>query len=167
MVINNKNDTNNMSEEQQPLSKLQMTENRLDESKAKLTSQVKALNHKLCKFSELPELQQEVYGFKQDTIDAYNSALTLLAKMNSQYTKDYNKQFIDYKNGTHKRSNNFRYDDRHIDMIISRDKAEEKLIINIIDIHCKFIRETLKNIDDIIWGIKNRIELYKLINRVE
>ena len=52
-------------------------------------------------------------------------------------------------------------------MIISRDKAEEKLIINIIDIHCKFIRETLKNIDDIIWGIKNRIELYKLINRVE
>ena len=125
---------------------------------------IKELNSKMKNLREIPNLQMELYAFKQDVVELYYKTLNTLAGLTKTYKGKYSAVFMSYKSGNNPKQPNARPDDKLIEMLTETDLAGEGIIIKLIDNQCKYIKDTIKNIDDIIWGIKNRIELEKLIS---
>lgn len=49
------------------------------------------------------------------------------------------------------------------DLVINGDLADQEYIIELLDTHVAFLRECIKTIDHTLYGIKNRLELMKLL----
>jgi len=48
--------------------------------------------------------------------------------------------------------------------LIEADLADLQYFIDIYDLHCNYLQETAKNLDSIYYGIKQKCELYKILN---
>lgn len=143
--------------------KITQVDDALKQERYNINQKIKSLNEKMKNLREIPNLQMELYAFKQDIVDLYYKTLNTLANLTKTYKGKYSATFMSYKNGNNPKQPNVRPDDKLIDMLTETDLAGEGIIIKLIDNQCKYIKDTIKNIDDIIWGIKNRIELEKLI----
>lgn len=121
---------------------------------------VTELNSKMKKFADLPDLQNVVYAKRQDALDYY---FILLGKISS-LVKDYKSKYA-AKYNYYKVSSQIRYSsDAAINAQIDSDLGQEKYNIELLDNHAKYMQETIKTIDSIIYGINNRIRVEELIS---
>lgn len=121
---------------------------------------VTELNSKMKKFADLPDLQNVVYAKRQDALDYY---FILLGKISS-LVKDYKSKYA-AKYNYYKVSSQIRYSsDAAINAQIDADLGQEKYNIELLDNHAKYMQETIKTIDSIIYGINNRIRVEELIS---
>lgn len=121
---------------------------------------VAEMNAKMKKFADLPDLQNIVYAKRQDALDYY---FVLLGKISS-LVKDYKSKYA-AKYNYYKVSAQIRYtSDAAINAQIDSDLGQEKYNIDLLDSHAKYMQETIKTIDSIIYGINNRIRVEELIS---
>ncbi len=121
------------------------------------------LSNNMRNFNTLPELQNIVYAKRQDSVDYY---YTILSKV-SILTKEYKKLYADRYN-FYKVSSQIRYNtDTAINAQIDSDLREQKYQIDILSNHIKYMQETVKSIDGIIFAINNRIKIEELIQGVK
>lgn len=121
---------------------------------------VTEMNSKMKKFADLPDLQNVVYAKRQDALDYY---FILLGKISS-LVKDYKSKYA-AKYNYYKVSSQIRYSsDAAINAQIDADLGQEKYNIELLDNHAKYMQETIKTIDSIIYGINNRIRVEELIS---
>ena len=121
---------------------------------------VTEMNSKMKKFADLPDLQNVVYAKRQDALDYY---FILLGKISS-LVKDYKSKYA-AKYNYYKVSSQIRYSsDAAINAQIDSDLGQEKYNIELLDNHAKYMQETIKTIDSIIYGINNRIRVEELIS---
>lgn len=121
------------------------------------------LNSKMKNFADLPDLQNIVYAKRQDVLDYYFNILSKISGLTKEYKKNYSTKYNYYKTQAQIRYSS----EAAINAQIDADLKDEKYNIELLDQHAKYMAETLKTIDSIIYAINNRIRIEELINQVK
>lgn len=127
------------------------------------TGDIHNMNQQMRNIAQLPDLLNTVYAKRQDAVDAYYGYLDALSKVNKRYQVEYAKLYNAYKLNAQIRYTS----DTAINAQISAELGDMVYLINIMDHHAKYMQETIKSIDNLIYGINNRIRLEELIQGVK
>ena len=124
------------------------------------TKRIQSLSEKMKNIPELRELMNIVYSERQLCVDYYYTLMNMIAKQNKNYKIKYAKRFNFYKTQSEIRYNS----DTQIVNQINADLSDDLYTLNLLESHFKFMGESLKTIDNIIYGINNRIKLEELVS---
>ena len=105
------------------------------------------------------ELQIKIYSDRQRLVEKIHYYLSALSKYTTKYKKKKSELFVKYtqasdlllKTGAEKA------------IMIDADISVLKEKMDNIEFQIEFLKETVKTVDSIIYGIKNRIDLEKMI----
>lgn len=137
-------------------------EDKLVSLESKWNDIIAELQGKMDNLLKLSELLNVIYGKRQDAVDYFYGVCKMLAKYKIKYDQEYAARFRQYKIAG---SDNVRYGtDSQIKMQIECDLSDMRLVCEILNSHIGFMKETIKNIDDIIYGINNKIRLHEMMN---
>lgn len=115
---------------------------------------VSALSKRIGDIWKLGDLQTDVYSSRQALVEYYHYLISLLGKKNAELRKLKRKKYEFYTDGYHLR--------------LDKDIKMEYIMCDLEDIyhtkeelenHAKFVAETMRTVDNIIFGIKHRITL--------
>ena len=133
------------------------------EHQNKWSTIISEFSTKMKKFSDLIVLQNEVYASRQNALDYY---FGLLAKI-SQLSKTYKQQYATIYNQL-KTSSQIRYSsEAAINAQIASSLSELTYKSELLENHAKYMQETIKTIDSLIYAITNRIKIEELIQGVK
>ncbi len=138
-------------------------EDYITEHQAQWSNIINEMNSKMKNFADLPDLQNVVYSRRQDALDYYFALLAKVSGLSRVYKEEYAKRYNYYKTNA-----NIRYSsDTAINAQIASDLKDSMYQIELLENHAKYMLETLKTIDSIIYAINNRIRIEELINQVK
>ena len=121
------------------------------------------LNTKMKNFADLIDLQNVIYAKRQDATDYYFGILSKLSNLTRAYKANYSQKYNYYKTQAQIRYSS----EAAINAQIDADLKDEKYQIELLDQHAKYISETIKTIDKLIYAISSRIRIEELINHVK
>lgn len=138
-------------------------ENFITDHQQKWSVIISELNKKLRSIDDLISLQELIYSRRQDALDYYFDLLNKISGLSKDYKVKYAKQY-----NFHKTGNQIRYSsESSIINQIASDLHDEVYIIELLSNHCKYMQETIKTIDNIIYAINNRIKIEELIKNTQ
>lgn len=167
-LINNNDNLNNSNNNSNNSSNNNLNNNQnitLDEQLTKLQDKwndyIKELNDKMKDINSLNELLNTVYSKRQDAIDLYYGTMKVL----SVRTRDYKYKASNIYNILKSGQAGLRYtNESAISNQIESKLISEKETIDLLTNFTNYIKETIQTIDNIIYGINNKIKLYEMIN---
>ena len=121
------------------------------------------LNGKMKNFADLADLQNVIYSRRQDALDYYFGMLSKISSLSRDYKLKYSQKYNYYKTQAQIRYSS----EAAINAQIDSDLKDDKYQIELLDQHTKYMLETIKTIDSIIYAIINRIRIEELINQVK
>lgn len=121
------------------------------------------LNGKMKNFADLADLQNIIYSRRQDALDYYFGMLSKISSLSRDYKLKYSQKYNYYKTQAQIRYSS----EAAINAQIDSDLKDDKYQIELLDQHTKYMLETIKTIDSIIYAINNRIRIEELINQVK
>lgn len=134
-------------------------ETALETKNAAYRDKVLALSEHMKDVRGLPELINVVYSERQITLEYYHTILQHLSKLNKEYKKEYAKLYNKFKFEVQQRYTT----EQAINSQVSSALSDFIYKIELLNNHAKYIGETVKTIDDIIYGIQNRIRLEEIL----
>ena len=121
------------------------------------------LNGKMKNFADLADLQNVIYSRRQDALDYYFGMLSKISSLSRDYKLKYSQKYNYYTTQAQIRYSS----EAAINAQIDSDLKDDKYQIELLDQHTKYMLETIKTIDSIIYAINNRIRIEELINQVK
>lgn len=124
---------------------------------------VKCLGKYIIDMETLTDLQSVIYGKRQEAVDAYHNLVSMISTMSEDYKKKVASSYEKIK--TQKIPNTTVYlfsTDTAIRQQLDGMYSHEKYLIDIADNHAKYLEDTIRSIDDIIYAIPNRIRLEEI-----
>ena len=121
------------------------------------------LNTKMKNFADLIDLQNVIYAKRQDATDYYFGVLSKVSSLVKTYKADYSQKYNYYKTQAQIRYSS----EAAINAQIDADLRDSKYQIELLEQHAKYILETIKTIDNLIYGINNRIRIEELIRNIK
>lgn len=148
---------------EQQTNKAERLEDYIAEHQKAWSTIISDMNAKMKKFADIPDLQNVVYSKRQDALDYYFVLLGKISSLIRDYKSKYAAKYNYYKVGSQIRYSS----DSAINAQIDADLGQEKYNIDLLDSHAKYMQETIKTIDSIIYGINNRIRVEELISGIK
>ena len=124
---------------------------------------ISEMNGMMKKFTDLPDLQMTIYSKRQNALDYYFNLLYQISAMSKEYKKQYAAKYNSYKVNSQIRYNS----DTAINAQIASDLADVSYKLTLLENHSKYMQETIKTIDNLIYAISNRIRIEELIQNVK
>ena len=121
------------------------------------------MNGMMKKFTDLPDLQMTIYSKRQNALDYYFNLLYQISAMSKEYKKQYAAKYNSYKVNSQIRYNS----DTAINAQIASDLADISYKLTLLENHSKYMQETIKTIDNLIYAISNRIRIEELVQNVK
>lgn len=130
--------------------------------RTKWTEDIKEINDKLKSLVKTDELLNEIYSKRQSCVDYYYSMNGVILKHSKAYKKLYNDMFNNIKiNGY----NGIRFSsDQSIARQVEVDLQDNKEVIDLLTNQNSFIKETIATLDNIIYGINQKVKIHELLN---
>lgn len=122
------------------------------------TSKIKNMSEYFKNVIKISELMHMVYTERQLAVEYYHYLVSLIIKINKVYKKSYAEKYDFYSWVSQKRFPNEATKNNQIQSELG-DILEKR---EMIDNHMKFIDSTIKSIDNIIYGMKSRIEIEQI-----
>lgn len=139
-------------EEKSPL------EERISKERLEWSNKIEEMSQRMRKVFELNELMTYVYTERQRAVEYYHYLISILSKINRSYRKKWSEKYNYYSFISQKRFPNEKT--KELQILSELDDIVRKR--DIIDNHSKFIERTIGTIDNIIYGIKYRIEIEQI-----
>ncbi len=131
----------------------------IEEREREWAVRIKSLNEKLRTLEEMRDLMPELYTQRQICLEYYHNVLRMLSKQQHDYKPKYAQKYNYYKMNSQIRYNS----DTAIISQVQSDLTDDIMNIELMNNHAKYIQETIKSIDAIIYGINSRLQLEKII----
>ena len=147
-----------VTESQKDKSEKETLEDRFSRERIEWGGKIKGMSGKLRSAMDVAELMTEVYTERQRALEYYHYLISLLIKINKQYNKSFSDKYKFYKYESQERLPN----DKVIQIRVNAELQDIKERREVFDNHAKFIDGTVKTIDNIIFGIKSRIEVEQI-----
>lgn len=133
-------------------------EERLQNERLEWSNKIEGMSKRMKKIFELSELMTYVYTERQRAVEYYHYLISILSKLNKSYRKQWTEKYDYYSFVSQKRFPNEKTKEIQILSEISDIVRKREAIDN----HSHFIESTIKTIDNIIYGIKYRIEIEQI-----
>ena len=141
----------------------QTLEDFISDHQQKWSDIISSLNAKMKRFADLPDLQNEVYSKRQDALDYYHDLLSKISGLSRTYKQQYAQLYNQYKTTAQIRYTS----ESALNAQVTSALADLIYNIELLQNHSKYMLETIKSIDSIIYGITNRIRIEELIRDVK
>ena len=138
-------------------------EDKLKHIQENWVNKIKTLNEKMKDLPSLDSLLNEIYSERQNACDYYFGLLNILGKLSRKWKVEYAAKYQFYKTQSQIRYSS----DSSINNQIEADLEEIRGQIAMVETHSKYMSETIKTIDNLIYGVNNKIRIYELINGVK
>lgn len=143
---------------QQPLT----LEEQLNEHRNKWTNEITSLNEMMKTLPKVNDLLGIVYMKRQEAVDYYHSMNTVILKQMREYKRQSLNMFNTIKISGY---NGVRLpNDSAIQKVVEVELIDEKSIIDLLTNHNNFIKESIATIDNLIYGINQKIKLGEILN---
>lgn len=157
VLPNNSNNTQTNTQ-QQPLT----LEEQLNEHRNKWTNEITSLNEMMKTLPKVNDLLGIVYMKRQEAVDYYHSMNTVILKQMREYKRQSLNMFNTIKISGY---NGVRLpNDSAIQKVVEVELIDEKSIIDLLTNHNNFIKESIATIDNLIYGINQKIKLGEILN---
>lgn len=160
-IINSFNDfftsNKNLKKDENEVKKLSLAD-KFDKERLEYSNKVKQITSKLKNVFEISELMTTIYTERQIAVEYYHYLISLLIKLNKVFKSKWSERWEYY---TYKSQVRFPNEAEKKNKIISdlKDLVEKR---ELIENHSKFIDNTIKTLDNIIYGIKSRVEIEQI-----
>lgn len=149
------NQNNNVNSQQNSL------DNSLSNLQDKWTDIIKNLNERMKDLKSIDGLMNEVYLKRQEAIDLFYGTAKILQRQTRDYKSKASGIYLALKSG----SSGIRYtNESAINLQIESQLSAEKESVDLLDNFCKFMKDTISTIDNIIYGINNKIKVFEMIH---
>jgi hypothetical protein len=123
------------------------------------TAKIKELGGKMKHIVDMSELMTNIYTERQIAVEYHYYLLGLLSKVNKSYRKQYAEKYDYYTYKSQKRFPN----ERNKEIQIMSELAPTLTTKESLENHSKFMEDTIKTVDQIIFGIKARVEIENML----
>lgn len=152
------NNTQQANTQQLPLT----LEEQLNEHRNKWTNEITSLNEMMKTLPKVNDLLGIVYMKRQEAVDYYHSMNTVILKQMREYKRQSLNMFNTIKISGY---NGVRLpNDSAIQKVVEIELIDEKSIIDLLTNHNNFIKESIATIDNLIYGINQKIKLGEILN---
>lgn len=132
---------------------------RFAKERVEWTSKVTNMSTMMRKIVDTAELMTNIYTERQRAVEYYHYLISLLSKIGKTYRKQFTEKYDFYTYKTQKRFPN----ERVKEIQIMADLAPTVFLKEQIENHAKFIDKTIGTMDNIIFGIKSRVEIEQIL----
>jgi len=133
-------------------------EQRFSRERSEWTVKIQAMSAKMKDIFKVSELMTEIYTERQISVEYYHMLLTMLSKLNISYRKQWTEKYDFYSWKSQKRFPNEKTKELQILSEISDLTRKRELL----DTHIKFTSATIGTIDNLIYGIKYKVEIEQI-----
>jgi hypothetical protein len=133
-------------------------EQRFDAERLEWTKKINDMSNQLRKVMEIQDLLTNVYTERQRGLEYYHYLITLLTKINASYRKQYAQKYEHYSFSSQKRFPNEATKNNQILSEMEEVLSKKEALAN----HSEFMKDTVKTIDSLIFGVKYRIEIEQI-----
>lgn len=145
----------------QPVQAPPTLEDNLKRLQDKWTDEISSLNEKMKTLKALDELLGIIYTKRQEAVDYYHGINTVILKQNKEYKGSFNTMCNAIRmNGL----NGLRMQEAQIQKHVEGELLDKKAAIEQLSNHNSFIKETIQTIDNMIYGINQKIKLAEILN---
>lgn len=134
-------------------------EDYIAEHQTRWSAAVAEFSTKMKKFTDLIDLQYQIYSNRQNALDYYFSLLIKVSQLSRTYKEQYAAMYNSIKTGSQIRYSS----EAAVNAQIASSLSELTYKIELLENHAKFMQETIKTIDSVIYAINNRIRIEELI----
>lgn len=122
---------------------------RFEADRAKMSADVLGLAERMRDMRNLADVGPDLFYKRQVILEQNHTLQTLLARMSANYRKQEARRLETYMTGKMKVS------DQKI--MVAADLADEQEKIDLLSSQVEFMKESMKGIENMIYGVKNRI----------
>lgn len=142
----------------------QTIQDKLQDIQNDWSDKVRGLNEKMKDLAGLDSLLNVVYSERQNIVEYYSNLMVTMSKL----TRDYTRKYAEYYNKLKLGEKGIKYtNESALNTQIEAQLTEDKEPIQLLNAHIEFVKDTIKNIDGIIFGINNKIKVYELMNGIK
>jgi len=132
---------------------------RFAKERVEWTNKVNNMSTMMKRLPDVAELMTNIYTERQRAVEYYHYLISLLSKIGKTYRKQFTEKYDFYTYKTQKRFPN----ERVKEIQILADLAPTVFLKEQIENHSKFIDKTIGTMDNIIFGIKSRVEIEQIL----
>lgn len=118
------------------------------------TSLIKNIASRFKIVENMAEVQVDLYSQRQLAVDYMQQLSVLQSRLKKNYESEWKKAYDDLA-----LNQDFRYNERERVKFATERTSTSKLKIDILQIHIEYFRETIRTLDNMIFGVKHRIEI--------
>jgi chromosome segregation ATPase len=126
---------------------------RFERERKEWTSQIKDIAARFKKVEDLVEVQVDLYSQRQVAVDYMQQLNSLQARIKKGWLTEWKKIFDNLSNV------DIRYSEKERTKLADEKTGTTKLKIDIMQVHIEYFKETIKTLDNMIFGVKHRIEI--------
>lgn len=127
---------------------------RFEQERNSWTTEVTGISKKFRDVENMAEVQVELYSRRQLGVEYMHQLMSLQSRLKknwiSEYKKVYDSLLLDQ---------DYRYSEKEKQRIAEEKTASSKMKLEILQSHVDFFKETIKTIDNMIFGVKHRLEI--------
>jgi hypothetical protein len=140
-------------------------EDQLKKLQDKWTTEIADLNAMMKGIHKLDELLNIIYTKRQEAVDYYHGINTVIIKQ----TKDYKSEFNNIVNRVRMGGQNgVRIQNENaLNKIAENELIDKKMSIELLANHNNFIKETIQTIDNMIYGINQKVKIAEMMNGIK
>jgi hypothetical protein len=127
---------------------------RFQQERNEWTSDITTISSKFKNIDNMVDVQVELYSKRQLGVEYMHQLMVLQSRLKkswiTEYKKAYDSLLLDQ---------DYRYSEKEKQRIAEEKTSTSKTKLEILQSHIDFFRETLKTIDNMIFGVKHRLEI--------
>ena len=131
---------------------------KFEKDRAEWTNKIQEMSKQLSKVELLSELQTWIFSERQIAVEYKHFIIGKISKVNKAIKKKYAERYDFYSLPNNKECP-YRYPEQAKTQKIWSDLADINYIKEVLENHLSFIDNTIKTIDNIIFGINNKIKI--------
>lgn len=131
---------------------------KFEKDRIEWTTKIQEMSNQLLKIESLSDLQIRVFSERQIAVDYKHFIISKISKVNKVIRKKYAERYDFYSLPNNKECQ-YRYPEQAKTQKIWSDLADINYIKEVLENHLSFMDNTIKTIDNIIFGINNKIKI--------
>jgi len=133
-------------------------EQRFNRERSEWSDKIKFMSEKMKDIFKVSELMTSIYTERQLAVEYYHLLFSVLAKVSKKYRKQWAEKYDFYTYKSQKRFPNEKLKEIQILSEIEEIVEKRELLEN----QLKFINNTIQTIDNLIYGIKYKVEIEQI-----
>lgn len=127
---------------------------RFDAERGEWTEKIRGIASRFRSIDNMIDVQVDLYSERQVATDYIHELTVLFSKLKKLYLAEWKKAYDALS-----LNEDLRYNEREKNKFADEKAAASKLKMEILQNHIDYFRETVKTIDNMIFGVKHRLEI--------